>query len=453
MLGSVAAGMHHTCGLNETELFCWGDHDQRQLGITSTISEVLEPQPVMSASWRQLTIGHRHGCAVAEGGPVWCWGDNAQGQAGGADAVVAPPEQVRDLVARQVSAGGAHTCAIDRQGFLWCWGDNAQGQCGQDTQGAPVTTPTQLSDDLYLEVTAGARHTCAITREGELRCWGANDLGQLGREKDMPQSASDPLEVALPAGVTPRWLSQGAGDHTCVIAEDASLWCWGENASGQLGHTAPTPAPAEVLGDLEVSRVSTGASGTCAITRAGTLHCWGDNAQGQLGQGTTVASALPRPVTFPRSLLAPYAPSSTFLNTCPTDAPTAPAVLTLMIDLGVSAGDTIELAPLGTYDLGNGVMGRRRVAAFSSSDTLLEQTVMQRIPDMITIPGQDYMGSGNDLVGCMGVSEVTGDLNASARVRYNIPMGATHLFLGIMDGRYLNNIELTPVAHRVIVVP
>ena len=42
-------------------------------------------------------------------------------------------------------------------------------------------------------------------------------------------------------------IAQVAGvSHTCALATDGSLWCWGDNSAGQLGigsneeHLAPT---------------------------------------------------------------------------------------------------------------------------------------------------------------------------------------------------------------------
>jgi alpha-tubulin suppressor-like RCC1 family protein len=48
-----------------------------------------------------------------------------------------------------------------------------------------------------------------------------------------------------------------------------------------------------VSGDLRFTTISAGGSHTCGIATDGVVYCWGANGDGQLGNGTFVASALP----------------------------------------------------------------------------------------------------------------------------------------------------------------
>jgi alpha-tubulin suppressor-like RCC1 family protein len=48
-----------------------------------------------------------------------------------------------------------------------------------------------------------------------------------------------------------------------------------------------------VTGGLSFAGVSEGANHTCAHTSAGTAYCWGQNASGQLGDGSATSSAAP----------------------------------------------------------------------------------------------------------------------------------------------------------------
>ena len=97
------------------------------------------------ASWRQVSAGTTHACAIASDGSAWCWGDNLQGQLGNPALFVATSaQQVGGGTSwQQISAGGAHTCAIQTGGSLWCWGDNSSGQLGTGaaTGGAPILVP------------------------------------------------------------------------------------------------------------------------------------------------------------------------------------------------------------------------------------------------------------------------------------------------------------------------
>ena len=77
--------------------------------------------------------------------------------------------------------------------------------------------------------------------------------------------------------------------HTCVLASDGHVWCWGSNLHGEMGDPklgATTHNPPRVVTNLrEVTQLTAGYWHTCAIA-GGELYCWGGNDLGQLGDGT-----------------------------------------------------------------------------------------------------------------------------------------------------------------------
>jgi alpha-tubulin suppressor-like RCC1 family protein len=79
----------------------------------------------------------------------------------------------------------------------------------------------------------------------------------------------------------------GSG-HLFVIANDHTLWTWGDNTTGQLGDgTVTTKAvPAQVAGLAGVASASAGIKHSAAVTSDGRLWTWGNNERGQLGNGT-----------------------------------------------------------------------------------------------------------------------------------------------------------------------
>ena len=102
----------------------------------------------------------------------------------------------------------------------------------------------------------------------------------------------------------PRWAHIGLGaDHTCATRANGTLWCWGLNGSGQLGignHTGqdrPRQVTTPAAGGW--ASVTAGDYFTCATRTGGTLWCWGDNGTGQLGIGNFTNQDLPRQVTTP----------------------------------------------------------------------------------------------------------------------------------------------------------
>src|SRR4029077_2291663 len=71
-------------------------------------------------------------------------------------------------------------------------------------------------------------------------------------------------------------LAAGNG-HTCLVLEDATVRCWGENEAGQLGDgtTQYRNSPVAVKGLTGAVAISAGYAHTCALTSGRSVYCWG----------------------------------------------------------------------------------------------------------------------------------------------------------------------------------
>jgi alpha-tubulin suppressor-like RCC1 family protein len=113
----------------------------------------------------------------------------------------------------------------------------------------------------FAQVAVGTRHTCATRSDGTLWCWGANASGQVGDGSAKPRAT--PVQVGEDAD----WQQVAAGDdYTCGIRADSSLWCWGDLATTKV--FAPEPADAGQWARLVVSGAR-----RCGITTGGELWC------------------------------------------------------------------------------------------------------------------------------------------------------------------------------------
>jgi alpha-tubulin suppressor-like RCC1 family protein len=119
-------------------------------------------------------------------------------------------------------------------------------------------------------------------------CWGYGPDGELGNGGSA--NASSPVAVTGLSGAAQKL---GAGwYHTCAIATDGSVQCWGMGTSGQLGNgnTASSALPVRVLGLAGATQVTGGQSHTCALA-GGQVWCWGDETNGALGNGVSGGTA------------------------------------------------------------------------------------------------------------------------------------------------------------------
>ncbi|MTH93580.1 MAG: RCC1 repeat-containing protein, partial [Actinobacteria bacterium] len=137
-------------------------------------------------------------------------------------------------------------------------------------------------------VSAGLGFTCAVS-DGGVKCWGKNDAGQLGNGSTT--SSTYPVQVT---GLTSGVSSVAAGkDFACAVMLDATVRCWGLNASGQFGSgdTVSSTVPVDI-GISDVSAIAAGTNSTCFIV-SGAVQCAGANTNGQLGDGTLNANPSP----------------------------------------------------------------------------------------------------------------------------------------------------------------
>lgn len=139
------------------------------------------------------------------------------------------------------------------------------------------------------EVVTGGSHTCALADNGVVSCWGGNAQGQLGTGDTNPRPTPTPvagLEGATTIGATDR--------GTCAAKNDGTVWCWGANDFSQLAQgtqdSDPHPTPVAVTGLKDVYWLVGGANHMCAVSWSEALKCWGSNVDGQVGTGSVGGS-------------------------------------------------------------------------------------------------------------------------------------------------------------------
>jgi alpha-tubulin suppressor-like RCC1 family protein len=179
-------------------------------------------------------------------------------------------------------------------GQAYAWGQNYFGTLG--TGGGDSLTPAPVSG-AGNAIAIGAEGSSAVMlrADGTMAAWGYNVNGQLGTG-DYSSSATPVNVIGLPPIGS---LCPAFGQWNAAVATDGSVWTWGINQFGQLGHGTiggNNPNPAPVTGLSGVQAATCRGSHAVAIRDDGTLVAWGHNGYGSLGDGTTTDRSLPVPV-------------------------------------------------------------------------------------------------------------------------------------------------------------
>lgn len=283
-------------------LWCWGANADGQLGVGDTTPRNVPTQVGSRNDWASVTTGGAQTCALRIAKSLWCWGSNSDGQLGvGDQSNRLMPTHVGPASWQSANAGSLHTCGIQLDGSLWCWGANADGELGLgDTTGR--LAPSQVEPGTaWRQVALGGQDACAIESDGTLWCWGYNLHGELGVGDTNQRNA--PTQV----GSATTWETIGPGNqHTCatrtgstLTKPNVTLWCWGWNRQGQLGTGDLTNwvVPVQVVSpSTGWVTVGGGDFHTCGLLKNHTVWCWGYNASGQLGLGDTQARLVPTQV-------------------------------------------------------------------------------------------------------------------------------------------------------------
>lgn len=297
----------HTCAVTTDQIvYCWGYNDKGQLGNNS--GNLTSTSPVVASITgpaQSVASGGGFACAVTSDNNIFCWGDNIYGQTGypsesstNVFPVIsfaingAPGMTVKDL-----SIGYNNGCAIATDNNTYCWGFG--GMLGDGTNVSSLTPVKVTGGYTFTSVSVGRGYTCALTTTGAAYCWGYYEGGRFGN--GVTGSGYNYSPVAVSGGLSFKTIATSGFDTTCGIASDDRAYCWGANATGQLGDGTTTAkyVPTLVSGGYTYKSItvngynSNGYMNTCAIALTGNAYCWGYNNNGQLGNGTTTQSTTP----------------------------------------------------------------------------------------------------------------------------------------------------------------
>ena len=242
----MSGGLFHTCGIQtDHTLWCWGSNFHGQVGDGTDHFRWYPQQIGEAADWTTVEAGESTpaGCSPTAACGAGATTGNRELGVGDTDDRFAPTV-VGTPGSTAVSLGAGDTWGAKSGHAAYCWGYNGDGAYRRRHR--DVAGPTRVGWSWCGHVggtrlAAGGDHSCAVRRQRN----------------------------ALVLGCEPRWTA-GGRDHQ--LAAHLSWSGWREHAV--VDHDGRWPL-------------------TCGLRSNGTLWCWGDNADGEVGDGTTTNRSRP----------------------------------------------------------------------------------------------------------------------------------------------------------------
>lgn len=279
---AIAAFSESTCALANGGLYCWGSAEYLGSGreVEQCRVDAFDAPDASKPCWR---TPHRI-ADVPSGVEIQLTERSAAiGRSDG------PPMFIGALEAESAEGLSSDGSLVENDD-LSCWIDvNQQRVCTGDDLLFRAEALTHLPP-LY-PIRAGDFFACgmgSVDGNSYAYCWGSsNELGQLGGPSSDPPLPGEFTNVAV--DVVDLCIGTASG---CALV-DGEVFCWGDNAYGQMGVVPPDPSggasdnpdmcalrgcqrlPAELSLDAEVRQLVCSETTFCVLTASSDVFCWG----------------------------------------------------------------------------------------------------------------------------------------------------------------------------------
>ncbi|GFP87497.1 inhibitor of bruton tyrosine kinase [Phtheirospermum japonicum] len=283
---TISAAKFHSVAVSARgEVYTWGFGRGGRLGhpefdIHSGQAAVITPRQVTSGLGarrvKAIAAAKHHTVVATEGGEVFTWGSNREGQLGYTSVDTQPtPRRVSALKARivAVAAANKHTVVVSEAGEVYTWGCNKEGQLGYGTSNSASNYIPRLVEYLkgkfFIDVSAAKYHTIVLGSDGEVFTWGhrlvtprrvviARNTKKVGNTSLKFHRKERLNVVAVAAGVT----------HSLALTDDGALFYWASPDPDLRCHQL------YMLCGRGIHSISAGKYWTAAVTVTGDIYTW-----------------------------------------------------------------------------------------------------------------------------------------------------------------------------------
>ena len=311
---AISAGTDHVLAVgSDGNVYAWGNNTYGQLGIDNggltvsapTLVETLKNKNVISVS-----AGRYFSLALTEGGQVYSFGANNRLQLGyelaNSATYSATPTLIADLSTvfiTQISAGYESAIAIDINSKAYLWGSTENCVLGTEDGDPPAKAPAVLPNTKTQtpidSVVLGENHSAFLLNDGTVGFMGFNKYGQYGNEK-LAEVGSIRFNVTDTSALNIISIAVSQ-QQTVLLSADGKVYTAGaripsntESATNTFVSLFEGAASAPVA-----SAIAAGYQNGAMIAQDGSVWTWGDNSRGQLGNSSVDnATATPQKVVL-----------------------------------------------------------------------------------------------------------------------------------------------------------
>ena len=293
---SVSAGFDHVLMLgSDGNVYAWGNNEAGQLGTSfgDTLSTPTLVAGLQGKSIVAVAAGHRFSLALSEGGKVYSFGLNDKLQLGyepTAKASATPTliEALSGVFVKQIHAGYDSVTAIDVDGKVYLWGSGSNSVLGLEAppeNHLPTALPEAKGALPIVCADLSANHSAYLQNDGTVGFMGLNKFGQYGNGETSDKAAvkfkvTDTASLGVSAIAT-------SDAQTVLLTVDGKVYTAGAGMPNNAdGSATATFVP---LFEEEKAPVATAIAASyqngAIIAQDGSIWTWGDNSCGQLGNG------------------------------------------------------------------------------------------------------------------------------------------------------------------------
>ena len=292
---------------NDGTAWAWGHNAS---GLVGDNSRTNRSSPIqIPGSWSFIGQSPAQSYGIKTDGTLWTWGLNEKGCLGlnQNDVHRSSPTQVPGTTWSSISIGDSdssgHALATKTDGTLWSWGYNDGGALGQGNRtqySSPVQIPgTTWSTAYYAVSVTAANGSYAVRTDGTLWSWGSTN-GNIGQNDNTNYSSPRQIPGTTWRSVHGQQSAPGIR-QAFATKTDGTMWSWGSGTNGGLGQGNNTSynSPKQIGNDTNWSSKTYSISskgGGVFVKTDGTLWSWGYNGGGYLGHNNTTSYNSPRQI-------------------------------------------------------------------------------------------------------------------------------------------------------------